>query len=437
VQLSGNGEPARISAFGITSGYFRVLGIKPELGREFDSNAEIAGNGRKIILSDRLWRTRFGAAPDIVGRSITVNMLPYTVVGVMPEGTDHPGNVYHALPYGESVDAWWAFTFTGDPSNRGSHFIEGIGRLKDGVGPEQAQAEMNALMARLDPAGHRGDGGWKLLVIPLYREIVGSNQRMLLVLLGAVGMVLLIACANAANLMLARAAARQREVAVRLALGAPRRRLIRQLLTESLLISLLGGGLGLGMAVGGVRALVLMLPAGFPRAGEIHVNALVFLFTLLVSVCTGVLFGLASALQASRIDPKQGLYEGGRSSTGSARQRRLRNGLVVAEVGLACTLLIGSGLLLRSFLNQVNQDAGFRQDHVLTASVSLPMAEYKSPGASGQFYKRLWRVSAPYRACKAPAPEATCHGLAMTRTRALPSRANDLSPMRTFMPAIT
>jgi len=176
---------------------------------------------------------------------------------------------------------------------------------------------------------------------------------------------------------------------VRLALGAPRRRLIRQMLTESLLISLLGGSLGMVLAVGGVKALVLLLPAGFPRVAEIHVNALVFLFTLLVSVCTGILFGLAPALQASRIDPKRGLYEGGRSSTGSARQRRLRNGLVVAEVGLACTLLIGSGLLLRSFLNQLNQDAGFRQDHVLTASISLPMAEYKSPAARRQFYQRL------------------------------------------------
>jgi predicted permease len=201
--------------------------------------------------------------------------------------------------------------------------------------------------------------------------------------------VLLIACANAANLLLARAAARQREVAVRLALGAPRRRLIRQMLTESLLISLLGGGLGAVLAESGVKALVSLLPAGFPRTHDIRVNALVFVFTFLVSIVTGILFGLAPALQASRTDPKRGLYEGGRTSTGSARQRRLRNALVVSEVGLACVLLIGAGLMLRSFLNQLNLNPGFRKDRVLTATVSLPQAEYKTDAAAAHFYDRL------------------------------------------------
>src|SRR5580698_6910130 len=198
VQLSGSGEPVELAGFGITSGYFRVLGLKPQLGREFDWNAEIPGNGQQAILSSRLWRTRFDGAPDIVGRKITLNMKPYTVVGVMPAGTEHPGNVYHALPYGESVDVWWPFGFEGNSSQRGSHYIEGIARLKDGVQPEQANAEMNALMAQLGRE-HDGDKGWNVLVIPLYREIVGANQRMLWVLLGAVSMVLLIACANAAN----------------------------------------------------------------------------------------------------------------------------------------------------------------------------------------------------------------------------------------------
>jgi predicted permease len=387
MQLSGSGEPAELSGFGITSGYFRVLGLTPKLGREFDWNAEIPGNGQQVILSDRLWRTRFDAAPDIVGRKITLNMQPYTVIGVMPAGTEHPGNDYHSLPYGESVDVWWPFAFAGNSAQRGSHYIEGIGRLKDGVTAEQANAEMNGLMAQI--GREHGGTDWKMLVIPLYREIVGSNQRMLLVLLGAVGMVLLIACANAANLLLARSSARQREVAVRLALGAPRRRLIRQMLTESLLIALLGGGLGAALAEGGVKALVALLPAGFPRAHEIHVNALVFAFTLLVSIFTGVLFGLAPALQASRMDPKRGLYEGGRSATGSARQQRLRSALVVSEVSLACVLLIGAGLMLRSFLNQLNLDPGFRQDHVLTASLSLPHEVYKNDADITRFYQRL------------------------------------------------
>jgi predicted permease len=318
-----------------------------------------------------------------VGRKVTLNMQPYTVIGVMPAGTQHPGNDYHSLPYGESVDAWRPFEFAGDPAQRGSHYMEGIGRLKDGLTAEQADAEMNALMAQM----HKDE--WKVLVIPLYREIVGANQRMLLVLLGAVGMVLLIACANAANLLLARAAARQREVAVRLALGAPRLRLIRQMLTESLLIALLGGGLGAALAEGGVKALVALLPASFPRAHDIHVNALVFAFTFLVSIFTGFLFGLAPALQASRMDPKRGLYEGGRSSTGSARQQRLRNALVVSEVSLACVLLIGAGLMLRSFLNQLNLDPGFKQDHVLTGVLSLPQAEYKTDADNARFFTRL------------------------------------------------
>src|SRR5580658_5874704 len=388
VQLSGVGEPVELAGFGITSGYFRVLGLKPALGREFDWDAEIPSNGLQVILSDRLWRTRFNSAPDIIGRTITLDMRPYTVIGVMGPGTEHPGNDYHSLPYGESVDVWSPFTFAGNSADRGSHYIEGIARLREGVKPEQANAEMDALMAELGRE-HEGDKGWKVLVNPLYREIVGANQRMLFVLLGAVSMVLLIACANAANLLLARAAARQREVAVRLALGAPRRRLIRQLLTESLLIALLGGGLGALLAEGGVKALVDLLPAGFPRAHEIHINAPVFAFTFLVAIFTGVLFGLAPALQASRMDPKRGLYEGGRSSTGTVRQQRLRGALVITEVSLACVLLIGAGLMLRSFLNQLNLEPGFRKDHVLTAILSLPHAEYKTDADNARFYDRL------------------------------------------------
>ena len=387
-QLSGAGNPVRLSGFAVTAGYFHTLGLKPELGREFDAQAEIPGNESQVILSDGLWRSRFGADAGILGRKITLEMKPYTVIGVMPAGTAHPGNSYRAVSFGNSVDVWRPFAFEGDPGRRGGHYMEGLGRLKPGVEPKQAQAELNAIMTQL-AREHDNDGGWAVHLIPLDEEIVGANRRMLMVLLGAVAMVLLIACANAANLLLARAAARQREVAVRLALGAPRGRLVRQMLTESLLIALLGGALGGMLAIEGVKVLVALLPAGFPRASEIHVNGAVFGFTFLISLFTGVLFGLAPALQASRVDPKQGLHESGRRAMGGAGQRRLRNTLVIAEVSLACVLLIGAGLMLRSFLNQLQQNPGFRPQHVLTASLSLPQVDYKTDAASTQFYARL------------------------------------------------
>lgn len=389
LQLSGTGQPAKLNAFRITAGYFRVLGLSPERGREFDEHDEIPGNGRLVILSDKLWHAQFHATPDIVGKSITLGSQPFTVVGVMPPGAEHPGNDYHPLGYGDTVDAWWPFTFEGDPNDRGQHYLEGIGRLTSGVRPQQAQAEMDELLAQIKREHGNQDSDWRLMLIPLYQEIVGTSERLLLVLLGAVGVVLLIACVNAANLLLARAAARHRELAVRSALGAPRSRLIQQMLTESLLISLLGGGLGVVVALGGVRALVSLLPADFPRADAIHVNLSVLAFTLLVAVAAGFLFGLAPALQVSRTDLQKGLREGGRSSTGSGRHTRLRSVLVVAEMSLACVLLIGAGLMLRSLVNLLRMDRGFSPEHVLTASIPLPEADYKPGEAASRFYDQL------------------------------------------------
>jgi predicted permease len=389
VQLTGFGEPVRLNGFQVTAGFFRVLGEQPQLGREFDFNAEIPGNELQAVISDRLWRTRFNADPDIIGRKITLNMQPFTVIGVMPAGAEHPGNEYRAIAYGDTVDIWCPFTFAGSAKQRGSHYIEGIARLRDNVSVEQARAEINAIMTQLGREYPASDAGWTVLVIPLYTEIVGKSRQMLLVLLGAVGMVLLIACVNAANLLLARASARQREIAVRLAVGAQRPRVVRQLLTESLLIAFTGGALGLALALGGVKALVLLLPADFPRSHDIHVNAAVFAFTFLVSIATGVLFGMAPALQAAAIDPKQGLARGGRTTTGSSAQSRLRSALVVSEVSLACVLLIGAGLMLSSFLNQLRLDPGFEEEHVLTANLSLPFAEYNKPILTARFCEQL------------------------------------------------
>jgi predicted permease len=322
-----------------------------------------------------------------VGRTITLNAVSFTVAGVMPPGVQHPGNDYHAVPDGDTVDVWYPFTFEGNPNNRGSHFMDGIGRLKPGVTPEQANADLSGILNQL--AKEHGYGGWRIYVVPLYREMVGRTQHMLFVLLGAVGLLLLIACVNAANLLLARSSVRRREIAVRSALGAARWRIVRQLLTESLLIAFAGAALGTLLAVGGVRALVSLLPPGFPRAAEVHLNLTVFAFTLLIALLTGLLFGLVPALAASRTDIQQSLREGGRASTGTRHQLRLRDVLVVGETGLACVLLIAAGLMLHSFVNLLRADPGFRPQQVLTASISLPGAQYKEIPQIRRFYMQL------------------------------------------------
>ena len=388
-QLSGTGRPERLSGFNVTAGYFRVLGIAPSRGREFTTDDELPGHGNQAILSDRVWRTRFHADPAIVGRKITLDDEPFTVTGVMPPATQHPGNEYHAVADGETVDVWTPFTYEAGDADRGSHYMEAIARLNPGAGAAQAKTDMEVQMAQLEREHPGNMKGWHPLVEPLYEEMVGSSRRMLLVLLGAVGLVLLIACANAANLLLARATARQREIAVRAALGAARSRLVRQMLAESLLISTLGGIFGVGIAIGGVRALTALLPANFPRAGAIHVDAAVFAFTFAIALATGFLFGLAPALQAARTDLQQTLRESGRSATAGIRHAWLRNALIIGEVALSCLLLIGAGLMLRSFVNMLRTDPGFLPERVLTASVSLPEVKYKQRADVVRFYDRL------------------------------------------------
>jgi predicted permease len=387
-QLSGAGEPVMLHAFRVTSGYFRVLGFSPARGREFSAADEVPADARLAILSDRLWRTRFASNPGIVGRSITLNAATYTVAGVMPPSVRHPGNDYHAIADGDTVDLWLPFSFEGNPTHRGSHFMEGIGRLKPGVSPQQANADLSAILHQLSSENLTGRD-WRVIVVPLYRELVGPTERMLFVLLAAVGLLLLIACVNSANLLLARSSARVREIAVRSALGAARSRIIRQLLTESLVIAFAGAALGTLLAVGGVRALVAFLPAGFPRAAEIRLDPWVFLFTLVTAVVTGLLFGLVPALTASRTDLQQSLREGGRNATGGSRQLRLRNVLVVGETSLACVLLIAAGLMLHSFVNLLKSDPGFRPQQVLTAGVSLPYEQYRTAQQVQHFYDQL------------------------------------------------
>ncbi len=387
-QLSGAGEPVMLHAFLVTAGYFHVLGFVPAKGHEFTSQDELPGHGRQAILSDRLWRTRFSADPNIVGRTIKLDSQSFTVVGVMPPGVQHPGNDYHAIADGDTVDLWYPFTFEGDPNNRGGHFTDAIGRLKPGVTPEQGNADLSAILAQL-AREHPGDRNWRIYLVPLYRETVGRTEHMLLVLLGAVGLLLLIACVNAANLLLARSSARQREIAVRAAVGAARSRIVRQLLTESIVIALAGAALGTLFAIAGVRALVALLPPGFPRASSIHLDPVVFAFTLSIALLTGFLFGIVPALAASRTDLQQSLREGGRGATGSHRQFRLQSFLIVGETGLACVLLVAAGLMLHSFVNLLREDPGFRPQQVLTASLTLPNERYKSDDQARQFHSQL------------------------------------------------
>jgi predicted permease len=388
VQLSGAGDPAMLSGFQVSAGYFHLLGINPARGRDFSAEDELHGRGRSAIVSDRLWRTRFSADPTIVGRTITLDEVPFTVIGVTPPAVHHPGNTYHEVAEGETVDIWCPFDFGENTKDRGSHYMDAFGRLKPGNSPQQATADLSAVLAQM-ATEHPNEKGWRIYTLPLFQETVGRTRNLLLMLLGAVGLLLLIACVNAANLLLARASVRVREIAVRSALGAARSRIVRQLLTESMAIALAGAALGTLFAFGGVRVLVACLPAGFPRAAEIRLDSGVFAFTLGVAVFTGLLFGLAPALTASRADLQHSLREGGRGTTAGAHHASLRSALVVGESALACVLLIGAGLLLHSFVNLLRADPGFRAQQVLTASISLPGEQYRGGPQRTQFFTNL------------------------------------------------
>jgi predicted permease len=390
LQLSGSDRPVRLIGFAVTAGFFHVLGERPAIGREFSTKDELPGSGRVVILSHQIWLSRFSSQPDVLGRKVILNGEPYMVVGVMASGFEHPGNEYHALAYGERVDIWTPFPFTDDPANRGSHFLDGIGRLRAGITPTQAQAELTAVMTQM-AREHAGDRDWRVTATPLHTEIVGGTQRLLWTLLGAVILVLLIACVNAANLLLARASIRGREFALRAALGARRSRLIQLLLTESILLSTFGAVLGGLIAVVGIKTLVALLPPDFPRAGDIHVNGAMFLFTLTIAVATGILFGLAPAWQGSNVDLRSSLHQSGRSFTSNTQVLRLRSVLVISEVALACLLLIAAGLMLRSFANLLDAPPGFRAQGVVTASVSLrtPNYNYAKPEGMNRFYEQL------------------------------------------------
>jgi predicted permease len=367
--VTGGGQPEHLSGKMVSADFFRVLGIHPILGRDFDPRGDRLGSTPVVLISGGLWSRRFGSSPSVLGRQLMLSGRSYTIAGVVPAGFQLEGkaDVYTLLEQWEGILA----------RSREMHpGIYVVGRLKPGVTQAQAQSDMSAIAARLADAYPKSNSKHGINVTSLTSVIVGNVGPTLLVLLGAVGFVLLIACANVANLLLARSAGRQREIAIRCAVGAGRGRLVRQLLTESVVLALAGGAVGLAIARWGTQAVVAAVPGGLPRMESIGVDGWVLAFTLAVSLLTGVIFGLAPALQISVTDLHETLKEGSRGS--SAGHRRLRSLLVVSEVAASLVLLAGAGLMLRTMWSLSGVDPGFNTHHVLTFSAGLSPASASS-----------------------------------------------------------
>jgi putative ABC transport system permease protein len=384
VNLTGRGEAERLQGLRVSANFFQTLGVSASAGRLLEPEDDIPGHARAAVISYGFWQRRFGGDTNLIGQPLNLNGLSYTVVGVLPR---------HFLIWTRDIDVVIPMVPDADPwrNNRGSvSFLFMLGRLKPGVLQAQAETELTAIALRLKqqfPEANSQKTG--VMMQPLADRLVGSFRLSLWVLLGAVGAVLLIACANLANLWLVQASTRHREMAVRTALGASRTRLIRQLLTESVLIAALGGVLGLALAAWGVRVLVAMSPANLPRANEIGLDARVLLFTAFVSILAGLLSGLTPALQVSRGDLNEALREGGRGSSDSRKHGRTRNLLVAAEVALSLMLLAGAGLFLKSFMRLEAVRPGFSTDRVLALRLSLPKNRYKKPEDIFTFQEKL------------------------------------------------
>jgi putative ABC transport system permease protein len=383
-----SGEPQRVSLAVTSTNFFEVLGVRPLLGRTFLPEEEKAGHASVVIVSHGLWQRRFGSDPNLVGKQIAIDGMSYTVIGVTPSGVQYPRDTELWVSPRRIVPE--ADIDLGDITQvRGMGLLAVVARLKPGVSVEQAQAEMDTITGRLRQQYPETNSNRFDKVIPLHESIVGDVRPALLVLLGAVGCVLAIACANVANLLLARAAFRQKEMAVRTALGASRSRLLRQLLTESVLLSLIGGIIGLVLAVFGVDWLVSLAPSDIPRLEDTGLDRWVLVFTLLISLATGILFGLIPALQASKTDLNESLKEGARGATIGGRRTRLRGVLVVAEVALSLVLLIAAGLLFRSFLTLQAVKLGFEPRNVLTMRIAPTGENYSESKSQRAFYSEV------------------------------------------------
>jgi putative ABC transport system permease protein len=376
---TGGNEPERLRGALATREYFDLVGIKPSLGRVFLETEYEPGKGHAVILSDALYKRRFGGRPDVLGTTVMLNAEPVTIIGVMPQGFRLPSGADALMPLAFSAQETQA---------RGSHYLVAMARLAPGASLESASAEMSALAARLEKEHPDTNAGWIIKLVPLYEQVVGDVRPALWALFGAVGCVLLVACANVANLLLARSASRRGEIAVRAALGAGRLRLVRQLLTESLLLALLGGGLGLLLGMWSVDLLRALQPGNLPRLDSLSIDRTVMLFTFLASALTGLLFGLLPALALSRSHLHGALQEAGRGVR-TRMSQGVRGMLVVAQVAISLVLLAGAGLHLRSIQRLMQVNPGFDPESLLTMRASLPGQKYPKDEQQTAFYDRV------------------------------------------------
>jgi putative ABC transport system permease protein len=389
--LTGSDTPEHVDGAKVSVNLFSLLGVQPLLGADFTAAQAVPGDNRVVILSHKLWQRRFGGDPNVVGRQLQIDGEPYTVQAVMGPNFVFPKDVGLADYFSFArTEMWLPIALTEEQrANRGSHHLAVVGRLKSGATLAQAESQMATIARNVEQQNPRQSKDWGTSVNLVHEQVVGASRKVILILLGAVGFVLLIACANVANLLLARSTSRQKEIAIRTALGAGRARIVRQLLTESILLSLIGGTLGVVLASWSVKLLLAFSSDRLPRVAEINIDNRVLFFTFAVSMATGVLFGLVPALQVSKPDLNESLKESGRSAMGGRRRQRARNLLVVSEVALSLVLLVGAGLLAKSFMRLQNVSAGFAPEHLLTIKVALPEEKYKDDALKAQFFKQV------------------------------------------------